>query len=119
MNSEIIGTPTNMPWAFVFTSVDQVPRHPSQLYEAIAYLIIAVVLYFIWRSKRFEARTGFIFGLGIALIFTSRFLIEFIKEDQVAFEGTMALNMGQILSIPLVVVGVYTMLRPNQVIRVD
>jgi len=110
MNSEIIGTPSNLPWAFIFTSVDQTPRHPAQLYEAIFYLGISIALYFIWKSKKFYDRNGFIFGLGITLVFAQRFLIEFLKEDQVSFEETLALNMGQILSIPLILGGVALMI---------
>lgn len=106
MNSEIIGIPTNLPWAFIFTEIDQTPRHPAQLYEAISYLTISVVLYLIWNSGRRNKKKGFVFGLGIVLIFTQRFLVEFLKENQVSFEESLTLNMGQILSIPLVLVGV-------------
>jgi phosphatidylglycerol---prolipoprotein diacylglyceryl transferase len=105
LNSEIIGTPTDVPWAFVFVRVDEIPRHPAQLYEALFYFIISVGLYLLWKSKKFKDRHGFIFGLGVALMFTQRFLIEFVKENQVSFENTMALNMGQMLSIPLVLSG--------------
>lgn len=110
MNSEIIGIPSNLPWAFVFTRVDQIPRHPAQLYEAIFYIGICIALYFIWKSKKFYGRNGFIFGLGITLIFTQRFLIEFLKENQVSFEENLALNMGQALSIPLILGGVALMI---------
>jgi len=106
MNSEIVGTPSDLPWAFVFTYVDQIPRHPSQLYEAIFYFILSALLYFIWKSKKFYTAPGFIFGLGITLIFIQRFLIEFLKENQVSFEDDLTLNMGQILSIPMVVAGI-------------
>lgn len=106
MNSEIIGTPSTQPWAFIFTRVDLLPRHPAQLYEAIFYFITSVVLYIIWKSKRFHEHNGFIFGLGITLIFTQRFLIEFVKENQVSFEENLVLNMGQTLSIPVVLGGI-------------
>lgn len=109
MNSEIIGKPTDVPWAFIFSRIDQLPRHPAQLYEAVFYLLLSVVLFFIWRSRRFASANGFLFGLGIASIFTQRFLVEFLKENQVSFEAQMALNMGQILSIPLVLVGIGVM----------
>lgn len=102
MNSEMIGTPSDLPWAFVFTHVDNIPRHPSQLYEAIFYFVVCVLLYFTWRSGRFNSKTGFIFGLGMTLIFTQRFLVEFIKIDQVPFEENLVLNMGQVLSIPMI-----------------
>ena len=106
LNSEMIGTPSNLPWAFVFISVDQIPRHPSQLYEALFYFLLSISLFFIWRSGKFHDNNGFIFGLGIGLIFTQRFLVEFLKENQVPFEENLTLNMGQTLSIPLVLVGV-------------
>lgn len=106
MNSEIIGTPTQLSWAFVFTNIDQVPRHPAQLYEAIAYLLIALLMYRLWKSKRFSDYKGFLFGLGFTLIFVMRFLLEFVKENQVAFEDTLWLNMGQTLSLFMVVFGI-------------
>ncbi|HZY79867.1 MAG TPA: prolipoprotein diacylglyceryl transferase [Cyclobacteriaceae bacterium] len=111
MNSEIIGIPSNLPWAFVFANVDQVPRHPAQLYEAVFYFLVSILLYLAWRSGKFYHANGFIFGLGITLIFAQRFFIEFLKADQVPFEAGMMLNMGQILSVPLVVVGVVVMVR--------
>lgn len=110
MNSEIIGTPTGLPWAFVFTGVDDIPRHPAQLYEAIAYFVTGIALYLVWRSRKYETAQGFIFGLGLTMIFAMRFLIEFIKENQVSFEDELTLNMGQLLSIPLVMVGVILMM---------
>jgi prolipoprotein diacylglyceryltransferase len=114
MNSEIIGTPSNLPWAFIFTRVDQIPRHPSQLYEAIFYFILTIALYLIWKSGRFYKYNGFIFGLGMTLIFTQRFMVEFLKENQVPFEENLTLNMGQILSIPLMLVGIFLMTRSFQ-----
>lgn len=111
MNHEIIGTPSNLPWAFVFTRVDDVARHPAQLYEAISYIIIfGILMYFYWKTNK-KDESGFLFGSFFTLIFSARFLIEFIKEDQVAFEADMALNMGQILSIPLIIIGLFFMFR--------
>jgi prolipoprotein diacylglyceryl transferase len=109
MNSEMIGTPSNVPWAFIFTRVDHTPRHPAQLYEAIFYWGISIALYWIWKSRRFYECNGFIAGLGITLIFTQRFFIEFLKENQVSFEDDLTLNMGQMLSIPLILGGVALM----------
>lgn len=111
MNSEIIGTPTNVPWAFVFTSVDSLPRHPAQLYEAIFCLFLFVLMYWLWKNKRDRFAPGFMFGLMCVLFFTERFFDEFVKENQEAFEAGMVLNMGQILSIPFVIVGLYMMWR--------
>ena len=104
MNSEIIGIPSNQPWAFIFTRIDQVPRHPTQLYEACFYLILSMGLFLIWRSGKFRNNPGFLFGLG--MVFIQRFLVEFVKENQVVFEEELTLNMGQTLSIPLVLLGI-------------
>ncbi|MEL6535563.1 MAG: prolipoprotein diacylglyceryl transferase [Bacteroidota bacterium] len=114
MNSEIIGLPSSLPWAFVFTRVDMVPRHPAQLYEALFYFAVFACVYGVWRSRRFKNRQGFILGLGLALIFLWRFFVEFLKENQVDFEDGLVLNMGQSLSIPLVLVGVALMVWSSQ-----
>lgn len=108
INSEIIGKPTELPWAFVFTSVDQQPRHPSQLYEAIFYLITGFFLFRLWK-KSYTNQQGYVFGLGMIMIFLQRFLVEFLKENQVGFEDQLALNMGQWLSIPMIVIGLAIM----------
>ena len=105
-NSEIIGKPANLPWAFIFTSVDNVPRHPTQLYESLAYLIIFFILISIYKKKSSKLNNGFIFGLFLILLFTFRFFVEFLKENQSPFEAGMILNMGQILSIPFVIIGI-------------
>lgn len=107
MNSEIIGKPAEVSWAFVFLKIDSIPRHPAQLYEAIAYLIIFLVVYQLV-TKRPKA-DGFYFGMVIFLIFCFRIAVEFIKEDQSAFEAGLLLNMGQILSIPFILTGLYIM----------
>ena len=105
MNSEIIGFPANVPWAFVFEREDSLPRHPAQLYEAISYLLFFFLILYLYKTNRPNLRNGFFFGLSISLIFIARFFIEFLKERQVAFEEQMLLDMGQILSIPFVLVG--------------
>lgn len=110
MNSEIIGKVTNVPWAFIFERVDLNPRHPAQLYEAIAYFIFFLIHMFLYKHYSKKLHRGFFFGLCLTLIFTFRFFIEFIKIDQVDFEATMTLNMGQWLSIPFVIIGVGCML---------
>lgn len=104
-NSEIFGRPTALPWGFVFTSVDNVARHPSQLYEALSYLATFIYLFWFYRKQNFKPANGFLFGWFLILVFGTRFLIEFLKEPQVSFEQQMVLNMGQILSIPLVIAG--------------
>ena len=105
MNSEIIGKATDVPWAFIFERVDMTPRHPGQLYEAIAYTIFFVIGWYLYRKKPQRVGTGFFFGLCITLIFTARFFIEFTKDIQEEFEASMLLNMGQLLSIPFIIVG--------------
>lgn len=109
MNSEIIGKATDVPWAFIFERVDMIPRHPGQLYEAIAYAIFFFVGWYFYRKKPQRVGTGFFFGLCITLIFTARFFIEFTKDIQKDFEASMLLNMGQLLSIPFVIVGLLCM----------
>ncbi|WP_080778442.1 prolipoprotein diacylglyceryl transferase [Chryseobacterium phocaeense] len=107
MNSEIIGTPSDAPWAFVFTQVDLIPRHPAQLYEAVCYLLIFLAVYFMYQKNSFKIGKGFYFGITTLLIFIVRFFVEFVKEDQVDFEHGMSLNMGQILSIPFLFIGLF------------
>ncbi len=111
MNSEIIGKPTEVPWAFTFVSEDMIPRHPSQLYEAIAYLGIFVLLFFLYWKTNTGNKPGRLFGIFMSLIFGFRMLIELTKENQVAFEDNMSMNMGQLLSIPLVIMGLYFVFR--------
>jgi prolipoprotein diacylglyceryl transferase len=112
MNSEIVGKPTDVPWAFIFTRVDELPRHPGQLYEALAYLFIFGLLFLLDRHNK--RKPGFIFGIFFVLLFTARFLIEFVKADQADFEAGMALNMGQLLSIPFILVGIYIAYRYHE-----
>ncbi len=125
MNSEIVGKPTDVPWAFIFHSHESlidgiaVPRHPAQLYEALAYLVIfacGVIIYRHWRKTQAMAPhtpiavgTGFYFGYCLATIFTFRFFVEFLKKEQVDFEQSMPLDMGQLLSLPFVLLGVWCM----------
>ena len=112
MNSEIIGKPTDVPWAFVFEQVDMIPRHPAQLYEAIAYFIFFLGMIYLYKKSDHGTKLhrGFFFGLCLTEIFVFRFFVEFLKENQVDFENTMTLNMGQWLSVPFVIIGIYFML---------
>ena len=112
MNSEIYGVQTDLPWGFIFErNGETVPKHPTQIYEALSYLAtFGVVLYIYWRTN-LRNRQGFIVGVFFTMVFLSRFLIEFIKEDQEAFEAGMALNMGQWLSVPFVLGGLYLIFR--------
>jgi len=106
-NSEIYGVQTSLPWGFIFErNHETVPKHPTQLYEAIAYLItFFVVKHFYWKTDA-KNKTGFISGVFFIMVFTARFLIEFVKEDQEAFEAGMTFNMGQWLSIPFILGGI-------------
>jgi prolipoprotein diacylglyceryl transferase len=107
MNSEIYGIETTVPWGFVFLRNHEVaPKHPTQIYEGLAYLAIFVLLFSLYWSKKGKHYQGMLISLLCILVFTARFFIEFLKEDQVAFEATMKLNMGQWLSIPFVLLGI-------------
>lgn len=107
MNSEIYGHQTSLPWGFVFLrNGETVPKHPTQIYEALSYLVIFGILYFIYEKNQGKVRRGMIFGMFLIMLFTARFFIEFVKENQVSFESGMALNMGQLLSIPFVLAGI-------------
>lgn len=109
MNSEIIGKVSDVPWAFVFERIDNLPRHPGQLYEAIAYAILFFIGWRLYRRMPQRVGTGYYFGLCLAYIFTARFFIEFTKEVQEAFEASLPLDMGQLLSLPFIVLGVACM----------
>ena len=106
-NSEIYGGPTSLPWGFVFErNGETVPCHPTQLYEAGTYLLLGCVLMWLYWKKLDKMYRGTFVGIFMIVCFGSRFLIEFIKNDQVEFEANMALNMGQLLSIPFVLLGI-------------
>lgn len=120
-NSEIYGLPTDLPWGFEFVRdrlydattgeiLPTVPRHPTQLYEAISYLLIFTGLFIFYRKRYTKVRDGFIFGIFMILLFSARFFIEFVKNDQVAFEAGMQFNMGQLLSLPFILAGVFMVL---------
>ncbi len=109
MNSEIIGKVTDVPWAFIFARVDTMPRHPGQLYEALAYALLFFIGWAVYRKRPARVGTGFFFGLCLTCIFTARFLIEYTKEVQEAFEASLPLDMGQLLSIPFIALGVACM----------
>lgn len=106
-NSEIIGKPTDVSWAVVFEREDMLPRHPTQLYEGFCYLVIFVILLNVYRKYAAKVRGGFIFGLFLIMLFTVRFFVEFLKENQEPFEAAMLFNMGQTLSLPFIAAGIY------------
>jgi len=124
MNSEIYGNETTLPWGFIFLrNGEVVPKHPTQLYEALSYLLLFVLLLYLYRKKLPRLKEGTLFGLFLLLLFAARFFIEYIKEPQVAFEETMALNMGQLLSIPFIFAGaillLYSIMRGRPAMRVE
>jgi phosphatidylglycerol---prolipoprotein diacylglyceryl transferase len=110
MNSEIVGKPTDLPWGFKFFNNTEylpvVPRHPSQLYESISCILLFILIMWIWSLKKEKTRHGLLTGVFMIILFTLRFFYEFLKENQVAFEDGMQLNMGQLLSIPCVLFGI-------------
>jgi len=112
INSEIIGKPTGSDFGIVFKQLPrdmQMPRHPAQLYEAICYVFVFLILfYFYWKTKK-STQEGFLFGLFLVLLWSVRFFVEFVKEAQVDDRATWALNTGQWLSIPFVLLGLYFM----------
>ena len=115
MNSEIVGDPSNAPWAFSFPYyvnsetgyLDNTPRHPAQLYEAISYIFIFIFLMFLYWKKKMYEKQGVLFGAFLILLFGARFFIEFIKLGQTDRDAELAINTGQILSIPFVIAGIY------------
>jgi prolipoprotein diacylglyceryl transferase len=114
MNSEIIGKITDVPWAFIFERVDMMPRHPGQLYEAIAYAILFAIMWYLHKKMPEKIGTGWYFGFCLTYIFTFRFFIEYTKEIQESFEASLPLDMGQILSIPFVILGIYCMIKAKK-----
>ena len=107
MNSEIYGYPTDLPWGFLFVrNGDTLPCHPTQIYEALCYIIVSVVLILLYKRKNFAEKHGLMLGAFLIMVFSARFFIEFFKQNQEAFEEGMSLNMGQILSIPAIVCGI-------------
>ncbi|GAB6395656.1 MAG: prolipoprotein diacylglyceryl transferase [Bacteroidales bacterium] len=118
MNHEVYGQPTCLPWGFRFIEnihawqrgaepVFSAPSHPTQLYEAAFYLATFALCMWLYFKKGAYKREGFIFGIFMICIFTARFFIEFIKNDQEDFEANMLLNMGQLLSLPFILAGIY------------
>jgi len=110
-NSEIIGKPTHANWGVIFERVDMLPRHPAQLYEAFCYLLIFLFLFRTYWKTHWYKVPGFIFGWFLVLVFGARFCLEFVKENQVPFEAHLPLNLGQLLSIPLIAAGAWLVAR--------
>lgn len=104
-NSEIVGRVSDVPWAVIFDKVDAYPRHPTQIYESMGYLLISIILYLVYRYTRIGEQKGRLLGLACVLAFTFRAFIETFKENQVSFENELPFNMGQLLSVPYVLFG--------------
>ena len=115
MNSEILGMPTDGTWGFIFRRIDDIPRHPAQLYESFGFFMVSAIGFWLYKKYHKTAAPGRFLGFIFAGGFSWRFFIEFFKENQVAFEQGMTLNMGQLLSIPMIIAGIVLMLRkPKQ-----
>jgi len=111
MNSEIIGKPTESAFGIIFSRVDMIPRHPTQLYEAFSYLIIFFLLTVIYKTRAQKLHNGFLFGLFLLLIFSARFIIEFVKTKQADYSLGIGLSTGQLLSIPFLFFGIYLIIK--------
>lgn len=114
MNSEILGSPSDVPWAFIFEQVDNTPRHPVQLYEAIVYFIIFLALHRLYWKTDITRIAGRLLGVFTVLLWSARFLLEFFKRSQGGLENTLGwLSTGQWLSLPLILIGLYFLFRSN------
>lgn len=118
-NSEILGEPTRLPWAFIFARAEEhpVPRHPAQLYESISYLIVFIALLLIYRRLKSQTPRGLLLGLFLISVFTIRFFIEFVKQRQADYEANLPLSVGQMLSIPFIAAGVVLVWRALRATR--
>lgn len=120
MNSEIYGGPTNLPWGFIFLRDGQTePMHPTQIYEILYCLITFAIIWWMYWKRDAYKKPGLIFGVFLIGIFGTRFLLEFIKWNQEAFEDNMFLNMGQWLSVPFIIWGIYLIVRARKMKPID
>ena len=115
MNSEIVGMPTIAPWAVIFERVDPLPRHPVQLYESAAYVLIFVLLFLAYRVGEVRGRQGLLSGLFLILVFAARFALEFFKTPQAVYEQDYFLTVGQWLSVPCILGGMWLLVRACRV----
>jgi len=118
-NSEILGNPSEVPWAFTFVRVDSISRHPVQLYEALTYAVIFIFSYRYYLQRSGKEKPGAILGLVLVLVYSSRFLLEFFKDKQSDVEVGMLLNMGHLLSIPFVLTGLFLLFRPVKKVKLS
>ncbi|SFV62544.1 Prolipoprotein diacylglyceryl transferase [hydrothermal vent metagenome] len=105
-NSEILGKPTDLPWAVIFERVDMVPRHPVQLYEAFSYLILFALMLFIYLKSSAAFATRILPGVFLAFMFTVRFLLEYTKSRQADYTWSLPITTGQALSLPFIFIGI-------------
>jgi phosphatidylglycerol:prolipoprotein diacylglycerol transferase len=118
MNSEIVGQAADVPWAFIFTRLNEnpaIPRHPTQIYEALSYFIIFIIMLLRYKKLNVNMNPGSQAGLFLILLFSARFILEYFKENQAAFEHGMLMNMGQMLSIPLIIAGIVVYIRSRKI----
>jgi phosphatidylglycerol---prolipoprotein diacylglyceryl transferase len=113
VNSEILGLPSDLPWAVVFERIDSIPRHPVQLYEALAYSSIFAVMILLYR-RRLGAKSGQLTGAMLTMLFSARFFLEFFKTGQSTLDPSLPITMGQVLSIPLVLFGIWLLTKKAQ-----
>ena len=105
-NSEILGLPTEKPWAIIFAKVDMIPRHPVQLYEAFAYLVLFAILLLVYKNVKFDFATKILPGIFLTYMFTARFLLEYTKTRQADYVTSLPFSTGQMLSVPFIVIGI-------------
>jgi len=116
MNSEIYGSATSLPWGFIFVRDGQtMPMHPTQIYEMLYCLITFAITWWLYWKKEAYKKNGLIFGVFLIGIFGTRFMLEFIKLNQEAFESNLSLNMGQILSLPFIIWGIWLIIRSSRI----
>jgi prolipoprotein diacylglyceryl transferase len=113
-NSEIVGDPTSVPWAITFQRLDSIPRHPAQLYEALAYIAIFAWLSVIYRRSGASLKNGRLIGLFLISVFSARFVLEFVKTQQAAYTISLGLSVGQLLSIPAIGLGLWLWLHSKR-----
>ena len=113
-NSEIVGTPTTMPWGIIFSRIDMLPRHPTQLYEAISYFILFIISVLIYTKYYNKLKSGFLFGFYLVSVFGVRFMLEFVKTKQEAYNNDLLFTTGQFLSIPFILLGIYMLFIYNR-----
>jgi len=116
-NSEIVGVPSTVPWAFVFQRVDLIPRHPVQLYEALSYLIISTIMFLCYLRYAGRKADGFLIGIYLVLLFSARFCLEFFKTRQASYTTEIPISVGQWLSVPFILLGFFLLIRAYRLER--